>query len=84
MVIQIIITSRNYANFLNERRADNKNKEYLFKMEKFLQIWRKKKPIGSKVKKQLKINQKNRCNISNFLLTEKVEKSLCHHKTKKD
>ena len=72
-----------YANFLNERRADNKNKEYLFKMEKFLQIWEGKKVqlitnirVGpsSNVKKQLKINQKNRCNISNFLLTEKVEK----------
>ena len=72
-----------YANFLNERRADNKNKEYLFKMEKFLLIWEGKKVqlitnirVGpsSNVKKQLKINQKNRCNISNFLLTEKVEK----------
>ena len=72
-----------YANFLNERRADNKNKEYLFKMEKFLQIWEGKKVqlitnirVGpsSNVKKQLKVNQKNRCNISNFLLTEKVEK----------
>ena len=72
-----------YANFLNERRADNKNKEYLFKMEKFLQIWEGKKVqlitnirVGpsSNVKKQLKTNQKNRCNISNFLLTEKVEK----------
>ena len=71
-----------YANFLNERRADNKNKEYLFKMEKFLQIWEGKKVqlitnirVGpsSNVKKQLKINQKNRCNISNFLLTEKNE-----------
>ena len=72
-----------YANFLDERRADNNNKEYLFKMEKFLQIWEGKKVqlktnirIGpsSNVKKLLKIKQNNRCNISNFLLIEKIKK----------
>ena len=72
-----------YANFLIEQRAQNKNLEYRFDVEKFLKIWEGKNVklvtnirVGpsSVVKKLLRGKQKDRCNISNFVLSEKVKK----------